>query len=97
MLKRSSILNRLFLVLCLVFAITGCNKKKNGGNKLTSAGSNSLSENGEFSVISVTPQGELSSSVRYPSIQIQFSEQHHPGFTPGRTSLMKRCRGLCLS
>ena len=74
MLKRSSILNRLFLVLCLVFAITGCNKKKNGGNKLTSAGSNSLSENGEFSVISVTPQGELSSSVRYPSIQIQFSE-----------------------
>ncbi|MCR5762049.1 MAG: alpha-2-macroglobulin [Treponema sp.] len=41
---------------------------------MTSAGKNSLSETGRFEVISVTPQGELSSSVRYPSIQIQFSE-----------------------
>ncbi len=65
--------NRFLLILCIVFSITAC-KKKSGGNYFTVAGSNSLSESGEFQVISVTPQGELSSSVRYPSIQVQFSE-----------------------
>ena len=59
--------------MCLALVITGCNKKS-GSGKNTSAGKNSLSATGEFAVISVTPQGQLSSTVRYPSIQIQFSE-----------------------
>jgi hypothetical protein len=67
------LVKRLFLVLCVLISITACHKKS-GSNHTTSAGANSLSANGEFEVISVTPQGELSSSVRYPSIQIQFSE-----------------------
>lgn len=61
----------LFL-LCVIFVITGCKKKNSSGS--TNAGANSLSATGAFEVISVTPQGELSSSVKYPSIQIQFSE-----------------------
>lgn len=67
------LVKRLFLVLCVLISITACHKKTSS-NHTTSAGANSLSANGEFEVISVTPQGELSSSVRYPSIQIQFSE-----------------------
>lgn len=59
------------MVLSLCF--TNC-KNKVIKNKITQAGQNSFSADGEFKILSVTPQEKLSSSVRYPSIQIQFSE-----------------------
>ena len=60
------------LIACMGILFVGC-KKKSAGTAAQSASSYS-DENTEFTVISFTPEDELPASVKFPSIQVQFSK-----------------------
>ncbi len=67
----------LVISLCALtaFSAISCKKKsKLPKNALTYSSSKSASPDGKFYVVSISPQDELPSTVKYPSIQIQFSE-----------------------
>ncbi len=58
-------------LLCMGLLFVGCKKKS--ADLLTRGGEHS-DENTEFTVLTFTPDGELPSIVKYPSIQVQFSK-----------------------
>lgn len=59
----------------LISGFVSCKKKKAlGTNALTYSSESSSSPDGKFRVVSVTPAEEIPASVKYPSVQIQFSE-----------------------
>ncbi|MBQ9537942.1 MAG: hypothetical protein IJU95_01620, partial [Treponema sp.] len=68
------------VVACVFLAsgLTSCKKKKGenalGSNALTYSSDKSYSPDGKFRIVAVSPSETLPSSVKYPSIQLQFSE-----------------------
>ena len=63
-LKQIILLSTFFYFVC---SSISCNVKK-------SVSSDTINENDSLQIISVTPQDELPSSIKYPSIQVQFSQ-----------------------
>ncbi len=59
-------------LLCVGLLFVGC--KKNKAADLLSRGGGHSDENPDFTVLTFAPDGELPSTVKYPSIQIQFSK-----------------------
>ncbi len=61
------------LVMCALGLVCGC-KSNEGQGTGVSGGKDGGSDTKGFTVVSVVPEGELSSKVSFPSIQVQFSE-----------------------
>src|SRR5574344_1690968 len=66
--KNARMLGMFFVVLGVPLLVCSCGKNKDNQS------SNSSESNGDFTVLSFTPEGELPATVKFPSIQVQFSQ-----------------------